>query len=118
MYRPPGIIQGQQRAYDRNDLPHKEKLWFCNPSSNIYVREQKEAPAFKGNDWQLSAEQLEMKCREINNQMSLKNNLQEVRTNQLNFEQFYQQQLPPEADELYHLVESFKDKDSSKEKEI
>jgi hypothetical protein len=50
--------------------------------------------------------------------MSLKDNLQEVKINQFNFENFYQQQLPPEAEELFTLVESFKDKDSSKDKEI
>lgn len=36
----------------------------------------------------------------------------------LNFEQWYQSQLPPEAEELQSLVEQFKDKDSSKDKEI
>ena len=50
--------------------------------------------------------------------MSLRENLQEVKVRDLNFEQFYQSQLPPEAEELYTLVESFKDKDSSKDKEI
>lgn len=39
MYRPPGIIKNQAKYFDKSDLPHKEKLWFCNPSSQIYVRE-------------------------------------------------------------------------------
>lgn len=82
------------------------------------MREQKEAPALKGKDAQLTLEQMEQRCREINQRMSLKENLHEVRVQQLNFEQFYQSQLPPEAEELHTLVESFKDKDSSKDKEI
>lgn len=59
MYRPPGIIHNQAKLFDKSDLPHKEKLWFCNPSSQIYVREQKEAPTFKNKDHQINGEQAE-----------------------------------------------------------
>jgi hypothetical protein len=50
MYRPPGIIHNQAKLFERSDLPHKEKLWFCNPSSMICVRQQKETPAFKAKE--------------------------------------------------------------------
>lgn len=33
MYRPPGIIENQKNLFDKSELPHKEKLWFCNPSN-------------------------------------------------------------------------------------
>ncbi len=66
MYRPPGIIHNQAKLFDKSDLPHKERLWFCNPCSQIYVREQKEAPTFKNKDGQLNSEQLEQRFREIN----------------------------------------------------
>ena len=66
----------------------------------------------------MNPEQLETRCREINQRMSLKECLLEKRVGNMNFEQFYQSQLPPEAEELQMLVESFKDKDSSKDKEI
>lgn len=50
MYRPPGIIHNQKALFDRSELPHKEKLWFCNPSNQIYVRETKEMPAIRSKD--------------------------------------------------------------------
>ncbi len=118
MYRPPGIIPNQAKIFEKSDLPHKEKLWFCNPSSQVIVRTAKEAPGLKTKDQQLSSDQIEMKCKEINTKLSLRENLKECKVKELNFQQQYQQQLPPEAEELSTLVESFKDKDSSKDKEI
>ena len=72
MYRPPGIIENQRQLFERSDLPHKEKLWFCNPSNQIYVREHKEMPAIKAKDLN---DQVINKIKEINNSMSLKANL-------------------------------------------
>ena len=51
IYRPPGLISGSQRLYEKSDLPHKDKFWFCNPSSYMYVRNQRELPSFKGKDF-------------------------------------------------------------------
>jgi len=45
MYRPPGILDNQSKHFETSSLPHKEKMWFCNPSSYIYIREQKETPS-------------------------------------------------------------------------
>lgn len=119
MYRPPGIIPNQAKLFERSDLPHKEKLWFCNPSSMICVRQQKEMPAFKAKETgQMTTDQLELRCREVNAKMSIGKNLRERPIQEVNFEAQYQSQLPPEAEELSTLVESFKDKDSSKDKEI
>lgn len=56
MYRPPGLIPNQARIYERSDLPHKEKLWFCNPSSQIIVRQAKETPGIKSKDQQLTTD--------------------------------------------------------------
>jgi hypothetical protein len=63
MYRPPGIIQNQKALFERSDLPHKEKLWFCNPSNQIYVRKTKEMPAIRNKDMN---DQVIMKIKEIN----------------------------------------------------
>ena len=71
-------------------------------------------PAIKARDLN---DQVVNKIREINNSMSLKNNLQEYRVRDLNFKAKYEAQLPPEAVELERLVESF-NKDNSKDKEI
>jgi hypothetical protein len=49
--------------------------------------------------------------------MSLKPNLKEYKVKDLDFKNKYEAQLPPEADELSRLVESF-NKDNSKDKEI
>lgn len=56
MYRPPGLIPNQAKIYERSDLPHKEKLWFCNPSSQVIVRQAKETPGIKSKDQQLTSD--------------------------------------------------------------
>ena len=71
-------------------------------------------PAIRSKDLN---EQVMMKIKEINNSMSLKGNLRELKVKDLVFKDQYEAHLPPEAVELERLVESF-NKDSSKDKEI
>jgi hypothetical protein len=74
----------------------------------------KEMPAIRSKDLN---DQVMMKIKEINYNMSLKPNLKEYKIKDLNFKANYEAQLPPEAVELERLVESF-NKDNSKDKEI
>lgn len=120
IYRPPGLIPEQQRMYEKSDLPtkDKDKFWFCNPSSNIYVREQRELPSFKSKDVQVLNEQTTVKLRELNHLTSLKRTLIEKKIRDVNFKEQYEEQLPPDADDLIALNSSLKDKEGSKDEEI
>ena len=118
IYRPPGLISGSQRLYERSDLPHKDKFWFCNPSSYMYVREQRELPSFKGKDVQVLNDQTTNKLRELNERRSIKENLVEKRVRDVIFKDQYEEQLPPDADDLIALNSSLKDKEGSKDEEI
>jgi hypothetical protein len=77
--------------YEKSDLPHKDKFWFCNPSSYIYVREQRELPSFKNKDVQVLNDQTTMKLRELNFRTSLKENLVEKRIRDVNFKEQYEE---------------------------
>jgi hypothetical protein len=50
--------------------------------------------------------------------MSLKANLVEWKVKEVNFKQQYEEQLPPDADDLVALNSSLKDKEGSKDEEI
>ena len=104
--------------YEKSDLPHKDKFWFCNPSSYIYVREQRELPSFKDKEVKVNNYETADKLRELNQRMSLKANLVEWKVKEVNFKQQYEEQLPPDADDLVALNSSLKDKEGSKDEEI
>jgi hypothetical protein len=59
-----------------------------------------------------------MKLRELNYRTSLKENLIERKIRDVNFKQQYEEQLPPDADDLIALNSSLKDKEGSKDEEI
>lgn len=59
-----------------------------------------------------------MKLRELNYRTSLKESLIEKRVKDLNFKDLYEEQLPPDADDLVALNSSLKDKEGSKDEEI
>ena len=84
----------------------------------MYVREQRELPSFKGKDVQILNDQTTMKLRELNFRTSLKENLVEKKVKEVNFKEQYEEQLPPDADDLIALNSSLKDKEGSKDEEI
>lgn len=56
--------------------------------------------------------------RELNERRSIKENLVEKRVRDVNFKDQYEEQLPPDADDLIALNSSLKDKEGSKDEEI
>ena len=56
--------------------------------------------------------------RELNERRSIKENLIEKRVRDVNFKDQYEEQLPPDADDLIALNSSLKDKEGSKDEEI
>jgi hypothetical protein len=63
-------------------------------------------------------EQTTLKLRELNLKTSWRKNLTEWKLAEFNFKDTYQEQLPPDADDLVALNSSLKDKDGSKDEEI
>lgn len=63
-------------------------------------------------------DQTTMKLRELNFRTSLKENLVEKKFRDVNFKKQYEEQLPPDADDLIALDSSLKDKEGSKDEEI
>lgn len=59
-----------------------------------------------------------MKLKELNFRTSLKENLVEKKIRDVNFKEQYEEQLPPDADDLVALNSSLKDKEGSKDEEI
>ncbi|CDW72693.1 UNKNOWN [Stylonychia lemnae] len=128
MYRPPGIIKTIETAINAKTLL-EDKVVNTVPMRNLYRRGKDEKKderneRIMGNT--ISGQGAAQAYNAGNDQKGITQKYQEVfqvhvrpeNPNGLNFQELYQENLPPEARELDDYVKKFKDKDTSKDKEI